>query len=396
MTFLPTHKEGEMMAFEFATAQRIIFGDGVAEQAGALAAALGRNALVVTGSSRRHADPLLASLAAAGVAGSIFPVGGEPDVATIAAGAAAARDSQADIVIGIGGGSVVDAGKAIAALATNRGDIYDYLEVIGRAQPLLEAPLPFIAIPTTAGTGSEVTRNAVLASPEHRVKVSLRSAAMLPRIALVDPVLTHSLPPAQTAASGLDAVTQLIEPFVSSRANPLVDAICKEGIRHAVRSLRRVYADGSDAEARRDMAFASLCSGLALANAGLGAVHGFAGPFGGAYGAPHGAVCAALLAPVFAANVRALETRAPGSPALDRFSEVAVMLTGRVDAKPDDAIAWLQALTRDLAIPPLSAYGYRTADAADVVKAARSASSMKANPLPLTDDELYAILTAAS
>src|SRR5690606_22584322 len=231
---LPAHKEGETMAFEFATAQRIIFGDGVAEQAGALAAALGRNALVVTGISRRHADPLLASLAAAGVAGSIFPVGGEPDVATIAAGAAAARDSQADIVIGIGGGSVVDAGKAIAALATNRGDIYDYLEVIGRAQPLVEAPLPFIAIPTTAGTGSEVTRNAVLASPEHRVKVSLRSAAMLPRVALVDPVLTRSLPPAQTAASGLDALTQLIEPFVSSRANPLVDAICKEGIRHAV------------------------------------------------------------------------------------------------------------------------------------------------------------------
>ena len=384
------------MAFEFATAQRIIFGDGVAEQAGALAAALGSNALVVTGSSRRHADPLLASLAAAGVASSIFPVGGEPDVASITAGAATARDSQADIVIGIGGGSVVDAGKAIAALATNRGDIYDYLEVIGRAQPLVEAPLPFIAIPTTAGTGSEVTRNAVLASPEHRVKVSLRSAAMLPRVALVDPVLTHSLPPAQTAASGLDALTQLIEPFVSSRANPLVDAICKEGIRHAVRSLRRVYVDGSDAEARRDMAFASLCSGLALANAGLGAVHGFAGPFGGAYGAPHGAVCAALLAPVFAANVRALETRAPGSPALDRFREVAVMLTGRVDATPDDAVDWLQALTRDLAIPPLSAYGYRTADAADVVKAARSASSMKANPLPLTDDELYAILTAAS
>ena len=384
------------MAFEFATAQRIIFGDGVAEQAGALAAALGRSALVVTGTSRRHADPLLASLAAAGVAGALFPVGGEPDVATMAAGAAAVRDSQADLVIGIGGGSVVDAGKAIAALATNQGDIYDYLEVIGRAQPLVETPLPFIAIPTTAGTGSEVTRNAVLASPEHRVKVSLRSAAMLPRVALVDPVLTHSLPPAQSAASGLDALTQLIEPFVSSRSNPLVDAICKEGIRHAVRSLRRVYTDGSDAEARRDMAFASLCSGLALANAGLGAVHGFAGPFGGAYGAPHGAVCAVLLAPVFAANVRALETRAPGSPLLDRFREVAVMLTGRAGATPDDAVVWLQALTRDLAIPPLSTYGYRTADAAGVVKAARSASSMKANPLPLTDEELYAILTDAS
>ena len=384
------------MAFEFATAQRIIFGDGVAEQAGALAAALGRNALIVAGTGRRHVDPLLASLAAAGVAGVVYAVGGEPDVAAVAAGADAARASGADQVISIGGGSVVDAGKAIAALATNHGDIFDYLEVIGRAQSLVEPPLPFIAIPTTAGTGSEVTRNAVLASPEHKVKVSLRSAAMLPRVALVDPVLTHSLPPAQTAASGLDALTQLIEPYVSSRANPLIDAICKEGIHHAVRSLRRVYADGGDIDARRDMAFASLCSGLALANAGLGAVHGFAGPFGGAYGAPHGAVCAALLAPVFGANVRALESRAPHSPMLARFREVAALLTGRADATPDDAIAWLQALAVDLAIPPLSAYGYQPADAPAVVKAAKAASSMKANPLPLTDEELYAILTAAS
>lgn len=384
------------MAFEFATAQRIIFGDGVLEQAGTLAAAFGRNALVIAGANRRHVEPLLAVLRAAAVDATVYAVHGEPDVATVAGGATVARENAVDLVLSIGGGSVVDAGKAIAALATNQGDIFDYLEVIGRAQPLVETPLPFVAIPTTAGTGSEVTRNAVLASPEHKVKVSLRSAAMLPRVALVDPVLTWSLPPAQTAASGLDALTQLIEPYVSSRANPLVDAICKEGIRHAVRALRRVYVDGSDADARRDMAFASLCSGLALANAGLGAVHGFAGPFGGAYGAPHGAVCAVLLAPVFATNVRALEARAPHSPILARFQEVAVLLTGRADATPDDAVAWLQALASDLAIPPLSAYGYQPADAATVVAAAKAASSMKANPLPLTDDELLAILTAAA
>ena len=384
------------MTFEFATAQRIIFGDGVLEQAGTLAAAFGRNALIVAGANLRHVEPLLALLRAAAVDGAVFPVGGEPDVATVAAGVDFARDHAADVVLSIGGGSVVDAGKAIAALATNQGDIFDYLEVIGRAQPLVVAPLPFIAIPTTAGTGSEVTRNAVLASPEHKVKVSLRSAAMLPRVALVDPVLTWSLPPAQTAASGLDALTQLIEPYVSSRANPLVDAICKEGIRHAVRALRRVYVDGNDADARRDMAFASLCSGLALANAGLGAVHGFAGPFGGAYGAPHGAVCAALLAPVFAANVRALEARAPHSPALARFQEVAILLTGQPAATADDAVAWLQALARDLAIPSLAAYGYRADDAATVVAAAKAASSMKANPLPLSEDELRAILAAAA
>ncbi len=334
-------------------------------------------------------------LEGSGVAWTTFAVQGEPSVQDALAGVAAVRAAGCDLVISCGGGSALDAGKAIAALATNPGDVYDYLEVIGRAQPLLAPPLPFIAIPTTAGTGSEVTRNAVLSSPEHRVKVSVRSPAMLPRVALVDPELTYGVPPAVTASTGLDALTQLIEPFVSARANFMTDAICREGLRHAVRSLRRAYERGDDVDARRDMAFASLCGGLALANAGLGAVHGFAGPFGGMYDAPHGAICAALLAPVFAANVAALQARAPEHGALVRYQELAVILTERPDATPDDAVRWLQQLAAALHVPGLATYGFTLPEAPALIEKAQAASSMKANPIKLTDAELTGALTRA-
>ena len=206
-----------------------------------------------------------------------------------------ARREQCDLVIAFGGGSAIDAGKAIAALLANGGELTDYLEVIGKGQPLRHPSVPFIAVPTTAGTGSEVTRNAVLASAEHQVKVSMRSPLMLPRLAVVDPELTLELPPAVTASTGLDALTQLIEPYVSIRANPLTDGFCLEGLRRVSRSLRRAYHAGRDITAREDMSLASLLGGLALANAGLGVVHGFAAPVGGMFHAPHGAICAALL-----------------------------------------------------------------------------------------------------
>src|SRR5208282_5705063 len=227
-----------------------------------------------------------------------------------------------------GGGSAIDAAKAIAAMLTNKGELLDYVEIIGRGKPLTQPSAPFIAVPTTAGTGSEVTRNAVLASPEHRVKVSLRSPLMLPRVAVVDPELTYALPPAITASTGLDALTQLIEPFVCARANPMVDALCIEGIRRAARSLREVVHQNPGKSAREDMALASLFGGIALANAGLGAVHGFAGPMGGMFAAPHGALCAALLPGVMAANVAALRRRQPGGEGLRRYDEIARLLTG--------------------------------------------------------------------
>lgn len=195
----------------------------------------------------------------------------------------------------------------------NGGDPLDYAEVIGHGRPLERRSLPLIAIPTTAGTGAEVTRNAVIGSPEHRVKVSLRSPLMLPEVAIVDPELTRDLPPALTASTGLDALTQLIEPLVSCRTNPLTDALCRSGIQRAARSLRRAVEHGEDLVAREDMSLASLFSGLALANAALGAVHGLTGPLGGMFEASHGALCASLLPAVMEANVRALRHRA-GTP----------------------------------------------------------------------------------
>ncbi len=383
------------MRFEFATAARIIFGEGTLAEVGTLAAGLGRRALVVTGRTPERAAPLLARLAGAGVACETFAVAHEPTVDLALEGTQSARDLGCDQVIACGGGSVMDAGKAIAALLTNPGDPFDYLEVIGRGKPLLHPAAPVIAIPTTAGTGSEVTRNAVLASPEHRVKVSLRSSLMLPAVALVDPELTYDLPPAITAYTGLDALTQVIEPFVTPAANPLTDAICREGIRRAGRALRRAVARGDDAEARADMAFASLCGGLALANARLGAVHGFAGPFGGMFDAPHGAVCAALLPHVMAANVAALRDRTPEHPSLRRYAEIARLLTGDARASADDGVAWVRDLVADLGVPGLVTYGLDEAAFAALIAAAQRSSSMKGNPVALSDGELRAILARA-
>ena len=383
------------MRFEFVTATRIVFGAGTLRDVGPQAAELGQRALVVIGDSADRAAPLLDLLRDQRVASSVFSVAHEPTVNLVQQGTQQARADDCDLVIGFGGGSVIDAGKAISALLTNPGDPLDYLEVIGGGQPLAADPVPCIAIPTTAGTGAEVTRNAVLGSPEHRVKVSLRSTKMLPALAVIDPELTYSLPPGVTAYTGLDALTQLIEPFTSHRANPLTDAVCREGIQYAARSLRRAYEQGDDPAARADMALASLFGGLALANAGLGAVHGFAGPLGGMYGAPHGAVCAALLPHVMAANVEALRARAPGSPVLARYDMVARLLTGDEAVRAPDGVAWVADLCAALVIPGLGSFGLVEGDFDDLIEKSRRASSMKANPIELTPDELRLILERA-
>lgn len=382
--------------FEFATAARIIFGAGTLDQIGPIAQSLGARAFVVTGADPGRAAPLLAHLDAAGIAHTVFAVAAEPDIALVDAALARLGDHASDLVISFGGGSAIDAGKAISALATNPGGALRYLEVIGDGQKLAHAPLPFVAIPTTAGTGAEVTRNAVLASHEHRVKVSLRDPAMLPRVALVDPALTHGLPPAITASTGMDALTQVLEPFVSHRANPLTDALCRDGLARVARALRRAYHDGDDIAAREDMALASLFGGLALANAKLGAVHGFAGPLGGMLdGAPHGAICARLLPPCTAINVAALRARDATHPALARYDEAARILTGDPAATADDAVAWIAALAGDLDIAPLRTYGLTRDDFPAAIEKAERASSMQGNPLTLTRDELATILERA-
>ncbi|SPE50901.1 Iron-containing alcohol dehydrogenase [Verrucomicrobia bacterium] len=384
------------MRFEFGTATRIIFGPGRLSEAGPLAKEFGSRALVVTGRELQRAQPLLATLHACGVETASFAVAGEPNLETVRRGVSQARQERCTQVISFGGGSALDAGKAIAAMLTNPGELLDYLEVIGRAKPLISTPAPFMAIPTTAGTGSEVTRNAVLAAPEHRVKVSLRSPWMLPRVAIVDPELSYGLPAAITASTGLDALTQLIEPYVCSRANPMTDALCTEGMRRASRSLRVAFEQGrGQPAAREDMAVASLFGGLALANAGLGAVHGFAGPIGGMFEAPHGAICAALLPHVMEANLSALQRRQPQSDALRRYNEVARLLTGTPSAAAREGVEWVRALVADLQIQPLRTYGITRGHIAELVDKAAQASSMKANPIVLSPEELAAILEKA-
>ena len=383
------------MRFEFATATRVIFGPGVLREVGPLARRFAPRAFVVAGANPRRAEPLLSLLREHEVAAITFPVPGEPEIETVQQGVALAKQENCGVVISFGGGSALDAGKAIAAMLSNTGELLDYLEVIGRGKALAEPSAPFIAIPTTAGTGSEVTRNAVLASRAQGVKVSLRSPFMLPRVAVVDPELTYDLPPAVTASTGLDALTQLIEPYVCSRANPMTDALCVEGIRRAARSLRAAFADGRNAAARTDMAVASLFGGLALANAGLGAAHGFAGPIGGQFPAPHGAVCAALLPQVMEANLRALRQRQPAAETLRRYEEVARLLTGSATTTAEPGVEWVRKLVADLGIPSLGHYGLKPEHMAELVEKASQASSMKANPIVLTRDELAGILQRA-
>jgi alcohol dehydrogenase class IV len=383
------------MRFEFATAGRIVFGPGVSAELPAIAAGFGRRALIVTGAHPERFGAIVTALESAGVGGVPLPVAKEPTIALVRAGADLFRGSDCGFVIAIGGGSTIDAGKAIAAVAGNAGDITDYLEVIGKGQPLAHNPYPFIAVPTTAGTGSEVTRNAVLGSPEHGVKVSLRDPRMLPRVAIVDPDLTAGLPRAITASSGLDALTQLIEPYVCIRASPLTDALCADGLRAAASSLARACDNGRDDAARAGMSYASLLGGFALANAGLGVVHGFAAPVGGMFDAPHGAVCAALLEGGMRQNIAALRSRAPQSQALTRYAQVASILTGGAQTAPEDAADWVRDLVRRLGIPPLRTYGIGIEHIASLAEKAARANSMKANPIALTPEELTAVLESA-
>lgn len=383
------------MEFEFATAGRIVFGPGVARRIGGEAAALGRRALVMTGARSERSAELRRYLDDHHVMHTLFAVEGEPTTELVEEGIARARDFGCNVVVGIGGGSVIDAGKAIAAMIANGGDLMEHLEVIGKARPLALPAAPYIAVPTTAGTGAEVTRNAVLSSAAHRIKVSLRSPFMLPRLALVDPELTYSMPPALTAATGFDALTQLLEAFVSRDATPLTDGICREGLRRAGRALAAAVADGTDRQAREEMCIASLFGGLALANARLGAVHGIAGPFGGMFPAPHGAVCGRLLPVVAAANITALRKRAPGSPALVRYQEAAGILTGNTRAEPEAGAEYLRALCARLALPPLSTYGFSPQQISEVVAKSLSSSSMRGNPVELTAAELKSVLDQA-
>jgi alcohol dehydrogenase class IV len=383
------------MKFEFSTAGRIVFGPGVSGQIPDLVAGYGPRAFLVLGGTPERFAPILDQLTSRAIAWQSFRVTGEPTTLMVQTATTAARAAMPQVVLAIGGGSVLDTGKAVAALLTNEGDLFDYLEVVGKGRPLRKPAAPCIAVPTTAGTGAEVTYNAVLGVPDQHVKVSIRSHLMLPSRAIVDPLLTHSMSPELTASTGLDALTQLIEAFVSNKANPLTDGVCREGLQRAGRSLRRAFQDGRDADAREDMSLASLLGGMALANAKLGAVHGFAGPLGGMTDAPHGVICGKLLPVVCQANVRALHDRAADSPTLARFDEVGRILTGKNTARAADAVTWIEELCATLRLPGLRRYGLSEADFPTAAARARNASSMKGNPIELTDEELINILRQA-
>jgi len=386
------------LAFDFAAPTRIVFGAGRVAECSAIARTFGQRALVMHGASAgasERAAGLVQLLRQGGLHVVAHALAGEPTVGAVERIAAQARQRSLDVVIACGGGSVIDAGKAVAALVTNDAPARDFLEVIGAGRALDHDPLPVIAIPTTAGTGAEVTRNAVLLAEDERVKVSLRSPRMLPAVAILDPALTLTLPATVTASTGLDALTQCIEPFVTPLATPFTDAVAREGIVRSSRALPRAVRDDTDLDARADMLVAALMSGIALANAKLGAVHGFASPLGGMFPIPHGVACARLLPEATRVNVRALRERAPDAAALARYTEVARLLTGNPGARAEDSAPWLAALVEELGVPRLAAFGVQRDALAPVVAAARSASSMKGNPIVLSDAELAEVLGAA-
>jgi alcohol dehydrogenase class IV len=383
------------MRFEFSTTNRIIFGKGTICEVAPIASQQAHSAFVITGRNPQRSLPLFEQLDKEGVKHTTFSVHEEPTVEVVEEGIEYARRAACGLVISIGGGSVIDAGKVVAAMLTNSGRLNDYLEVVGQGKPLMLQAAKHIAIPTTAGTGAEVTRNSVLTVPEHRVKVSVRNSVLLPWLAVVDPELTYSIPPDITAGTGLDAITQLIEAFVSNKANPMTDSFCREGLKRAAMSLKTACADGNDCAARENMSLASLLGGLSLANAGLGTVHGFSGVLGGMFAAPHGIICGRLLPFIMKANIKALKSRTDGLNYVTRYDEVARILTCNPNARAEDGVDWVHELCRTLDVPSLSKFGLTQDDFSTVVQNVQHSSSIKGNPVILTNKELMEILEKA-
>jgi alcohol dehydrogenase class IV len=393
-----------MTGFDFFCVARIVFGRGTLDRIGPLCAGFGRRALVVTNAGQRGdggvVDRLESLLDAAGVTVTCCQQRGEPTVADVEQALQAARSAACDLVVGLGGGSAIDAAKAVAGLLTNPGSPLDYMEVVGQGQPLRQPAAPWIAVPTTAGTGAEATRNAVIGCTEKKSKASLRSEHLLARIAVVDPELAVSAPPEVTAASGLDALCQLIESYTSNRAQPMTDALALQGVSLAAPALPRVCADGKDLDAREAMALAALLSGITLANAGLGAVHGFAAPLGANFPIPHGTICAALLPHVVSANIAALAAESAEHPYLVRYAELGRRLSGGAALHREAALEagprFLSELVNQLNIPPLRGFGLQPEHIPDMVALARKASSMRYNPVVLSGETLTQILSGAA
>ncbi len=375
-------------SYRFISPRDLRFGRGVAGDAAEILLKSGwRSIVLVHGADAARADWLADALRAGGA--DITPVScpGEPDLPRLDRAVSTARAVAAQAVVALGGGSVIDMGKAIAALVPVDGAPLDYLEVVGKGLPLGAAPLPFAALPTTAGTGAEATKNAVIAVPEHRRKVSLRAEGMMPDLALVDPALTDGCPRGVTLASGLDAIVQVIEPYLSTRANPLTDALCRAAIPLGLAALARLM-EAEDTDARDAMSHVSLSGGLALSNAGLGAVHGLAGVLGGVTGAAHGAICGTLLPHVLRANRATLR---PNDPSLERFEQVAAWIDAGLPGS-GDPFDKLERWAEAAGLPRLTALAPEGLDAPAVARDAMASSSMAGNPVKLRAEALEDIL----
>lgn len=377
------------MSFSILQPGRILFGRGVAAQAAGLVRGFGSRVLLVQGARGERADWLAEGLAGQGGVVTRLSCGAEPSLPMLMSALALGRAAAPDVVVGLGGGAVLDLAKALAALIPATVDPMDHLEVVGKGLPLTADPIPFVALPTTSGTGAEVTKNAVIGLPDHGRKVSLRDDRMIARVAIIDPALTDHCPRAVTLASGLDALTQVIEPYVSCKATPYTDAITLPAIAPGLSALMRLMT-GEEAAARDALAWTSLVGGLALANAGLGAVHGFAGVIGGTTGAAHGAICGALLGPVLAMN----RARTEGA-ARARIDQVCAILGDGLGVPAADAPQALTAWARAAGLPRLADLGLDPATHPAVAEASQTASSMKGNPVALSVQDLTAVLDQA-
>lgn len=377
------------MEFEFYTAGRIVFGAGSLERLGELAKPLGTRALVVTGAHSAQKSGLLVRVMGLVETAAVAPCAGEPTVEDVDRAVALARAAACDFVVAVGGGSALDCGKAAAGMLTNPGSLEDYLEGVGIGATIDRTPAPMIAIPTTAGTGTEVTKNAVIRGPGY--KKSVRSPKLIPDVALVDPDLLAPASREVLAACGMDALTQVIESYLSRNASPMTDALAREGIRAAGKHLVPLCDDPTDTDAREAIALTSLFGGICLANAGLGAVHGFASPIGAHFPIPHGVVCGALLATVLETNLDAARGRPEADRVWTRFARVAEALTGITYESPVVAagagLAHCRAMQRALSIPTLTTLGLREGHFPRIIAGARG-SSMRTNPVDLTDAQL--------
>lgn len=379
-----------MPPFAIAMPQRILFGRGEAQKAPTLLAPFGPRGLIIHGASATRAQWLLDALHAAGIETLALPCPAEPTLPMLETALARSRPFAPAWVASLGGGAALDLGKALAALIPATTHPLDHLEVVGKGLPLAAPPLPFIALPTTAGTGAEATKNAVIGLPDHGRKVSLRDDRMLARLAIIDPALTDNTPRATTLASGLDAVTQVIEPYVSSKATPFTDAHTAPAIPQGLNALKRLM-ETEDPDARDALAHVSLTGGIALANAGLGAVHGLAGVIGGLTPAPHGAICGALLAPILRLN--RMQAKGETARRLDEvFHHIAQTLGGAAENAPETLAKW----ARTAGLPGLTAQGLPASLHEETAAAALASSSMKGNPVPLTAQDLITALQAAA